>query len=31
MKLVKAQRDCFGEHTFERIDKEGTCHYDNWQ
>ena len=31
MNLVQAQRDCFGEHTFERIDKEGTFHYDNWQ
>ena len=31
MNLVQAQRDCFGEHTFERIDKDGTFHYDNWQ
>ena len=31
MNLVQAERDCFGEHTFERIDKEGTFHYDNWQ
>ena len=25
--LVQAQRDCFGEHTFERIDKKGTYHF----
>jgi len=31
MNLVQAQRDCFGEHTFERIDKDGTFHYDRWQ
>ena len=31
MNLVQTQRDCFGEHTFERIDKDGTFHYDNWQ
>jgi|TARA_B110000263_G_C15301728_1_gene508320 6-phosphogluconate dehydrogenase len=28
MNLVQAQRDCFGEHTFERIDKEGSFHFD---
>tara|TARA_B100001146_G_scaffold36386_1_gene29798 strand:- start:15432 stop:16826 length:1395 start_codon:yes stop_codon:yes gene_type:complete len=27
MNLVQAQRDCFGEHTFERIDKKGTYHF----
>ena len=26
MNLIQAQRDCFGEHTFERIDKPGTFH-----
>lgn len=26
--LVQAQRDYFGAHTFERIDKEGSYHYD---
>ena len=31
MNLIQAQRDCFGEHTFERIDKPGTFHYNNWQ
>ena len=31
MNLVQAQRDCFGEHTFERIDKPGTFHFDSWQ
>ena len=31
MNLIQAQRDCFGEHTFERIDKPGTFHYKNWQ
>ena len=29
--LIQAQRDCFGEHTFERIDKPGTFHFGNWQ
>ena len=29
--LIQAQRDCFGEHTFERVDKPGTFHYKNWQ
>ena len=28
MNLVQAQRDCFGEHTFERIDKKGTYHFE---
>ena len=28
MNLVQAQRDCFGEHTFERVDKEGSFHFD---
>lgn len=31
MNLIQAQRDCFGEHTFERIDMPGTFHYKNWQ
>ncbi len=31
MNLIQAQRDCFGEHTFERIDKPGTFHFKNWQ
>ena len=31
MNLIQAQRDCFGEHTFERIDKPGTFHFGNWQ
>ena len=31
MNLIQAQRDCFGEHTFERIDKPGPFHYKNWQ
>src|SRR5690606_137947 len=26
--LLQAQRDYFGAHTFQRIDKEGTFHYD---
>lgn len=26
--LIQAQRDYFGAHTFERIDKEGSYHYD---
>ena len=30
MNLVQAQRDNFGSHTFERLDKEGTFHY-NWE
>ena len=24
--LVQAMRDCFGSHTYERVDKEGTFH-----
>ena len=31
MNLIQAQRDCFGEHTFERIDKKGLFHNQNWQ
>ena len=31
MNLIQAQRDCFGEHTFERIDMNGTFHNENWQ
>ena len=30
MNLIQAQRDCFGEHTFERIDMDGTFHNENW-
>ncbi len=26
--LIQAQRDYFGAHTFERVDKEGSFHYD---
>jgi 6-phosphogluconate dehydrogenase len=26
--LIQAQRDYFGAHTFERIDKEGSFHAD---
>ena len=28
MNLVQAQRDNFGSHTFERLDREGTFHYE---
>ncbi|MDJ0957787.1 MAG: NADP-dependent phosphogluconate dehydrogenase [Arenicellales bacterium] len=28
--LIQAQRDCFGAHTYERVDKPGTFH-SNWQ
>ena len=28
--VIQAQRDAFGAHTFERIDKEGTFHADWW-
>ncbi len=28
MNLVQAQRDNFGSHTFERLDKDGTFHYE---
>ena len=28
MNLVQAQRDNFGSHTYERLDKDGTFHYD---
>ncbi len=28
MNLVQAQRDNFGSHTYERLDKEGAFHYD---
>ena len=30
MNLIQAQRDYFGEHTYERIDKEGFFHTD-WE
>ena len=26
--LTQAQRDCFGSHTYERVDKSGTFHSD---
>lgn len=29
--LIQAQRDFFGAHTFERIDKEGAFHLDWWE
>ncbi len=28
--LVQAQRDYFGAHTFERLDREGSYHYESW-
>ena len=28
--LIQAQRDFFGAHTYERVDKEGTFHTQNW-
>lgn len=28
--LIQAQRDYFGAHTYQRIDREGTFHYDHW-
>lgn len=28
--LVQAQRDFFGAHTYERLDREGSFHYENW-
>ena len=28
--LIQAQRDFFGAHTFQRIDKEGSFHMENW-
>jgi 6-phosphogluconate dehydrogenase len=28
--LIQAQRDLFGAHTYQRIDKQGTFHTDNW-
>jgi len=30
MNLVQAQRDHFGSHTYERLDQEGSFHYDEW-
>lgn len=29
--LIQAQRDFFGAHTYQRIDKEGTFHTDDWE
>lgn len=29
--LIQAQRDYFGAHTYQRIDKEGTFHTDCWE
>ena len=26
--LIQAQRDCFGAHTYERIDRDGIFHHD---
>ena len=26
--LIQAQRDCFGAHTYERTDREGTFHHE---
>ena len=26
--LIQAQRDCFGAHTYERIDREGNFHHE---
>jgi 6-phosphogluconate dehydrogenase len=28
--LIQAQRDLFGAHTYQRVDKEGTFHTSNW-
>lgn len=28
--LVQAQRDYFGAHTYERLDREGSYHYESW-
>lgn len=28
--LVQAQRDYFGAHTYERLDREGSYHFENW-
>lgn len=28
--LIQAQRDYFGAHTYERLDREGFFHYDHW-
>jgi 6-phosphogluconate dehydrogenase len=29
--LLQAQRDYFGAHTYERIDKEGIFHTEDWE
>lgn len=29
--LIQAQRDCFGAHTYNRIDKEGIFHTSDWE
>jgi 6-phosphogluconate dehydrogenase len=29
--LIQAQRDFFGAHTYQRIDKEGTFHTEDWE
>jgi len=29
--LIQAQRDFFGAHTYQRIDKEGTFHTADWE
>ena len=28
--LIQAQRDYFGAHTYQRLDKDGTFHTDDW-
>jgi 6-phosphogluconate dehydrogenase len=28
--LIQAQRDFFGAHTYQRVDKEGTFHTSDW-
>jgi 6-phosphogluconate dehydrogenase len=28
--LIQAQRDYFGAHTYERVDREGFFHFENW-
>ena len=28
--LVQAQRDYFGAHTYERLDREGSFHFETW-
>ena len=28
--LVQAQRDYFGAHTYERLDRDGSYHFESW-